>query len=83
MDSPLSRDAELLPVPVPVPSLPASNLSQSASTPHYIIAAREITADRDSPLGSNRRTGSVFKGSWNNSVVAVKVLSNETPVDVG
>lgn len=63
----------------PPPGLPSP---QPRSTPHYIIGAQEITADRESQLGTSRRTGSVFKGFWNNNVVAVKVLSNETPVDV-
>jgi hypothetical protein len=78
MESSNSRDVEL-----PFTYTPSNASSQPTSTPHYIIAAQEITADRESQLGSARRTGSVFKGFWNNSVVAVKVLSSETPVDVG
>jgi hypothetical protein len=49
---------------------------------HYLIPPEEITADRDSPLGVGRRNGSVFKGIWNNSLVAIRVLSNDTPLDV-
>ena len=80
MESSNSRDVEL---PFTYTLGPSNVSSQPTSTPHYIIAAQEITADRESQLGSARRTGSVFKGFWNNSVVAVKVLSSETPVDVG
>ena len=61
---------------------PSNFSSQSVSTPHYVIPTQEIAADRDSPLGANRRTGCVFKGFWNNSVVAVKVLAVDTPIDV-
>ena len=48
---------------------------------HYVMAAEEIKIDKKSPLGKNRR-GRVFKGSWNESLVAVKILSDETPVVV-
>jgi hypothetical protein len=61
----------------------SSNLSlQPASTPYYVISPQEIAADRDSPLRTTKRTGTVFKGFWNNSIVAVKILSNDSPVDV-
>ena len=64
-------------------SIPPSVSSQLALTQaHYIIAPEEITADQDSPLGVGRRNGRVFKGTWNNSLVAIKLLSNDTPVDV-
>jgi hypothetical protein len=79
MESPTSRNAELL-------SLNSSRLPigpPPASTPHYVIATQDITADRESPLGTPRRAGSVYKGFWNNSLVAVKVLSNDTSLDVG
>jgi hypothetical protein len=81
METPNSHDAEL--VSSQALSHPSEHSSQPASTPHYVIATQEITADRDCPLGKNKRTGSVFKGFWNNSLVAVKFLSNETQVDVG
>jgi hypothetical protein len=79
MESPTSRNAELL-------SLNSSRLPigpPPAATPHYVIATQDITADRESPLGTPRRAGSVYKGFWNNSLVAVKVLSNDTSLDVG
>jgi hypothetical protein len=79
MESSTTRDIDL---PFAYASGPSNVSSQPTSTPHYIIAAQEISADRESQLGSARRTGSVFKGFWNSSVVAVKVLSSETPVDV-
>jgi serine/threonine protein kinase len=60
-------------------SNPSTNLSSSSTSP-YLIAGEEITTDRKSPLGRNRR-GRVFKGFWNDSVVAVKILSNDTSVD--
>lgn len=50
--------------------------------PHYIISAHEITVDQTSHLGG-MIMGRVFKGRWNNSVVAVKFLSQETLMDVG
>jgi hypothetical protein len=81
MESPDSGEVGLPSVQAPV--LPSNPSPQSDSTPHYIISAQEITADRDSPLGTAKRTGSVFKGLWNNSIVAIKVLSNETSGDVG
>jgi hypothetical protein len=64
-------------------STPPSVSSQLALTPHYIIAPEEIVADRYSPLGVGRRNhGGVFKGFWNNSLVGIRLLSNDTPVDV-
>jgi hypothetical protein len=86
MDYPNTPDVEL-PSPAYASHFPPNHPSQLVapsppSTPHYIIATHEITADPDASMGSTRRTGSVFKGFWNNSLVAVKVLSSETPVDV-
>lgn len=82
MESPTSCEDELL---TPKASRLPSDISlESAQTPHYVIATQEVTADPDSPLGTKRTgIGSVFKGSWNNSIVAVKLLSKETPGDVG
>jgi hypothetical protein len=37
----------------------------------------------DFPLGRTRLPGTVFRGYWNDSLVAVKVLSDEAPLDVG
>jgi hypothetical protein len=68
---------------VDLPSTKTSGRPSPNSNPHYVIATQEITADQDAPLGAPRRTGSVFKGFWNNSLVAVKILSNDTPADVG
>jgi hypothetical protein len=83
MQSPRSSDVEL-------PSAQASGLSSTLysqptgrPTPRHVIAAQEVTADRNCRLGTSKRTGNVFKGFWNNSLVAVKMLPKETPVDVG
>lgn len=53
----------------------------SCLTSHYVIAAEEITTDRNPLLGKNR-SERVFKGFWNDSLVAVKALSDQIPVDV-
>lgn len=53
----------------------------SRLTPQYLIPPEEIVTDQTSPLGKNRR-GRVFKGFWNNNPISVKVLSDETSVDV-
>jgi hypothetical protein len=68
--------------PAEVQPLTAS--PEPGSTPPYIISPEEVTADaeNDSVAPTTRRPGRVFKGLWNNSTVAIKVLSNETPVDV-
>jgi hypothetical protein len=80
MEPPFSGETEILHGEAPIPP---SVSSQLALTPHYIIAPEEIRiVDRDSPLGVGRRNGGVFKGSWNNSLVGIKLLSNDTPVDV-
>jgi serine/threonine protein kinase len=71
-----------------IASLPAEDMKSSSPhsntlsylTSHYLIAAEEITTDRNSPLGKNR-SGRVFKGFWNDNLVAVKVLSDQTAVD--
>jgi hypothetical protein len=80
MDSPNTRDAE--PPSGQAPGLSSAPQLQPQSTPHYIVAAQDITTDRDSRLGTSKRSSSVFKGFWNNSLVAVKILSNEAPTDV-
>jgi hypothetical protein len=74
MESPFFGETEIASIPPSVSSL--------ALAPHYIIAPEEIVADRDSPLGLGRRNGGVFKGFWNNSLVGIRLLSNDTPVDV-
>jgi hypothetical protein len=63
---------------------PLSASPEPASTVPYIISPEEVTADaeKDSLVPSTRRAGSVFKGLWNNSTVAIKILSNGTPTDV-
>ena len=51
----------------------------------YTIPAEEINADRGFPLGKNTlrtTSASVFRGSWNESLVAVRVLPKETAVEV-
>lgn len=51
----------------------------------FTIPAEEINADRNYPLGKGpRRTTdvNVFRGSWNDSVVAVRVLPKETVIEV-
>jgi hypothetical protein len=63
-------------------SNPPSVSSQLALTPHYIIAPEEIIADQDSPLGVERRNGGVFKGFWNSSLVSIRLLANDMPMDV-
>jgi hypothetical protein len=75
MESPFSGETE-----VPHGEAPISPSISSRS--HYIIASEEIIANRDSPLGLRKRNGGVFKGFWNNSLVAIRYLSNETPLDV-
>ena len=85
MESPTREVEVLVPSALPSPGLPSPPppQQQPRSSPHYLIGAQEITADRESQLGTNsRRTGTVFKGFWNDKVVAVKVLSNEIQVNV-
>jgi hypothetical protein len=79
MESPTSNDVEL--PPVQNLNHPA-NLSQRPSTPHYVISPQDVTVDRNAPLQTTGCSGNVFKGSWSNGVVAVKILSNDTPADV-
>jgi hypothetical protein len=59
----------------------SSSLPSDRLTSHHFIAAEDIVTDQTSPLGKNRR-GRVFKGFWNDSLVSVKVLSDEASVDV-
>jgi len=76
MEPPTSNDVELPPV---------QNLNQTArrlSAPHYVISPQDVTVDRNAPLQTTGRSGNVFKGSWSNGVVAVKILSNDMPADV-
>jgi hypothetical protein len=75
MESPSSGEADTI---LPLETRSISPLA--GLTPQYIIAAEEVTADRDAPLG--RGSTKVFKGFWNNSLVAVKILSDESPIDV-
>jgi len=79
MEPPFSGETE---IPHGEASIPPSVSSRLALTPHYIITPEEITTDQDSPLGVGRRNGGVFKGFWNNSLVGIRLLSNDTPVDV-
>lgn len=79
MERPFSGETQILHGEV---SFSPSVSSQLALTPHYIIAPEEIVADRDSPLGVGRRNGGVFKGFWNNSLVGIRFLSNDAPMDV-
>jgi len=65
----------------PSVSEPSESQLATYTQPHYIIAPEEITADQESPLGVGRRNGRVFRGIWNNSLVAIRLLSNDTPVD--
>ncbi|KDQ55609.1 hypothetical protein JAAARDRAFT_324033 [Jaapia argillacea MUCL 33604] len=58
-----------------------NSTNQSTPLPHWVIPSREVNAYRDSPLGIAKGGGSVFKGSWAGSLVAVKILSSKTPVD--
>jgi hypothetical protein len=50
----------------------------------YVITPEEISAEQDSPIGITRHTGNltVVKGFWNARVVGIKVLSNDTKMDV-
>jgi len=73
MESPTSNDVELPPVNHP---------AQHASTPHYVISPQDVIVDRNAPLQTTGRSGNVFKGSWSNGLVAVKILSNDTPANV-
>lgn len=64
-------------------SLPQSQAPLAEpTTPHWIVPTEQVAADSDAPLGGSRRAGNVFKGTWNNTVVAVKILSKDTSVDV-
>ncbi|KAF7978821.1 hypothetical protein HWV62_44605 [Athelia sp. TMB] len=50
----------------------------------YTIPAEEIHADRNFPLGKSTRRikdANIFRGSWNESLVAVRVLPKETVVE--
>ena len=83
MESPKSLDVELPPVAVlDLPLEDDRSLSQPVPVPQYVISPQEVTIDRGAPLGTTRRGGNVFTGSWSNGVVAVKILSNDAPVDV-
>jgi len=53
------------------------------SSNHSTVPMEQVVLDRDAPpLGGSRKAGNVFKATWNNTIVAVKLLSKETPVDV-
>jgi hypothetical protein len=82
MESLLVSAGEREDLPLKVPISPIILPQPSTLTPPYIISAEEVIADQDQPSSVNRRTGSVLKGFWNNSLVGIKVLSNDTPVDV-
>jgi hypothetical protein len=74
MESPSSNEAN-------IPPLATRNISPIVVlAPQYIIAADEVTVDQDLPLGKGSTNG--FRGLWNNSLVAIKVLSDESALDV-
>lgn len=58
-------------------SPPSSSSALGVST----VDGEELTYDKDLRLGGGRN-GSVFQGSLNKNVVAVKVLSSEASSDV-
>lgn len=54
----------------------------SIPSQHYIIASEDVSVDQATPLGAVKHNGKVFKGYWNESVVAVKFLKSDIPGEV-